>query len=259
MIKKLKSKAGAAFILAWIFFVLMLFLTGLAFEAIEDDASSVGSYVKKEYHYFIVKSGLNYYANLFNGLQYTETGTATVIDRLTDSGEDYTTGEFAFLENPSTDPDTTDDAKLTQFENYIKIDEFEEAFGNFQWLRSKVLDGSVTLSTLEEEYLEAHQVFEATFVLTGIPYYYDDNDLEMHTTLTFYGTQVAHDNFVSLNENTIRIKVDLIAPELTTLDENFNSVTNYDVKLGSQTISCVPEVVEDSSTGLDVYTWKSFS
>lgn len=251
MLKKLKSNTGAAFILAWIFWMLMLFLTEVAMETGTSDSETVSTFQKNEYNYFITKAALNYYSDFFNGLRYTETSTSNFPYELGDSVS-YTEGVFEFIStDPTATPGTLNDAKLATFETYLDLPSYQTAFAYFQLLRSRVKDGSVTLSTHDEAYLAPHQAFNANFTITDLEHKYGDvENLVISTDLTFFGELVAFDNFTSAAENTARIKVQLI-------DEGNPLDLTDDRVVYTQSISCIPTL--DESSGVKVWTWGEFN
>lgn len=248
MIKKLKNKSGAAFILAWIFWVLMLFLTEAAFEYVaEGESEVVRNFRVNEYNYFIVKSAINHYADLLNGLQYTETSLDEPFD-LPSPTETYNKGEFQVVQ-VNADGSYSDDADRTKaFQLLVNSDDFNDAFAYFQRLRSEVTTGQVTLSTMDSTCKPAYQGFSVQFITEGLEniYYYsepgDDDYYVITTTLTFFGESVYYNSYASFAENTARIKVDL----------SCNGTV-----VSSSSITCVPTL--DNSTGFDVWTWESFN
>lgn len=251
MLKKLKSNSGAAFVLAFIFWTLMIFLTDIAIETGTSDAETVSTFQRNEYNYFLTKAALNYYGDFFNGLRYTETTTSNFPYELGDTVS-YTEGIFEFIStDPTAAPGTLNVSKLATFESYIDLPKYQTSFAYFQLLRSRVRDGSVILSTHDEAYLAPHQAFSANFTITDLDHKYGDvENLVISTDLTFFGELVAFDNFISGAENTARIKVQLIdiGDPIDLTDDNV---------IYTQSISCIPTL--DETSGVKVWTWGEFN
>lgn len=243
MIKKLKSKSGAALILAMIFFLLMWFLTESSLEIVISESSTVNSFKENEYNYFIVKAALNHYSELFSGLQYTETADAP-FTLPSSTSETYTQGEFQIVDvDPTTGSYSVDNDRTEAFELLLNIDDFTDAFAYFQRLRSEVKSGGVTLSTMDAMYKPAYQGFSVNFIIEGLENPSDPaNDYVLTTSVTFFGELVTYDSFNSFDENTARIKVNL----------SCNDVLVY-----SRSITCVPEL--DDSSGVNIWTWEDFN
>lgn len=242
MIKKLKSNSGAAFVLAMIFFMLMWFLTQNSIELLETNGESIVAFQKNEYNYFIAKSALNHYSDLLSGLQYTET-TEGATFTLPSTSETYTQGFFQVVDTETDGSYTVNDDKTDAFKLLIKSDDFNDAFAYFQRLRSEVLNGAIVLSTTDDLYKPAYQAFSVNFVIEGLENLYDPtNDFVLTTTVTFFGELVSYDGFNSFNENTARIR----------------TVLSCDgAEVYSKYITCIPTL--DDSSGLNVWTWESFS
>lgn len=241
MIKKLKSKSGAAFILAMIFFTLMMFLTKSALLLVKEESEEVVSFKQNEYNYFVVKSALTHYSDLLSGLQYTET-TPDVPFTIPSSTETYTQGFFQIVDVEADGSYTVDNERSKAFELLVN-DDFNDAFAYFQRLRSEVRNGGVTLTSLDDSIKPAYQGFSLKFIIEGLENGNDpDNDFVLTTTLTFFGELVTYDGYNSYDENTARIRVVL---------------SSDDTIIYSKYITCVPTLVDNA--GLNVWTWESFS
>lgn len=222
MLNKLKNNSGVAMVLALIFFAIMVLLTTNALDLVDVDTTSISNYKKNDYYYFVAKATSNYYVDMLSGLQY-----------------DNTIEEFSF----DTGDTTVDSDKLTTLEAQVNFDDFQSAFVDFQFLRSKVLDNTTDLTLFDPAYPERllpHQVFTLTFVMDGLPNELDQNgDFTITTDLTFFCAGVEYDGFNSTEENTARLKVTL---------------SSSGAVVYTQSVSCVPE-----NTTTDILEWKSFS
>lgn len=254
MLRKLKSKTGMAFVLVMIFWNLMTILTGFVMTLDFTESSSIRSLQESEYNYFITKAALNYYAETLNGLQYVETGAVEPFDSSITNALTYNVGTFQFVD----DTGSILADKLDTFAKFVKLTELEKSFGYFQTLRSRVLDGSTALTTVDSSYRQPHQVFEITIVNKDfLNEQYAGNDYTLTTTITFYGTAVSYDGYNSFNENTARIKTTLTTDVRDYDYETNTSTITPDVQVYSHSITCTPTF--DDSSGNKVWTWETFS
>ncbi len=257
MLKKLKSESGMAFVLVMLFTTLMILLTGRVMKMGETDSRSLNDYQTREASYFVVKSNLNYYAQLLNGLQYVETDTEVPFDII--STLSYKEGAFQFVD----DADNVLPEKLAEFEKFVIIDKLQKEFAYFQKLRSNVNDGSTSLLSLDSEFHKPHQVFEITIVSDNIRNdAYMGEPYTMTTYITFFGDTTSYDSFNSIYENTLRIKT-VLQTDVTEYSgtDNYFSVEadpdDYTVVpnkvVYTESISCVPTLDETSGK---VWTWR---
>lgn len=254
MLRKLKSKSGMGFVLVMIFWNLMIILTGFVMNLNFTESQSIHSLQESEYNYFISKAALNHYAEILNGLQYVETEATQPFDSFISNTLDYKVGNFQFVD----DTGALLDDKLTVFSKLVNVTDLEKSFGYFQTLRTRVLNGTTALTTVDTAYIKPHQVFEITIVNDNfLNESYMGNDMKLTTTITFYGQTVSYDGFNSHNENTARVKVSL-STDVSYYDYTTNSSTiAYDENVYSHTISCAPTL--DETSGSKVWTWETFS
>lgn len=290
MLKKLKSKGGMAFVLVYIFYSLMIILTGNAISLGLSGSQAVSSLQTSDFNYFMTKAALNYYSNLFSNLQYVETSVDVPFDTNVSNSLTYKSGNFQYIDSTG----AVDNNKLDELKKFFLMENqnskigLETAFGQFQALRKRATgpeEGSLDvpfLTNVPDEYHPAHKVFEMTIINEGIPNtHHSSEPITISTTISFFGKAISYDSFNSYEENTARIKTSLIT-DIIKYDEDDNSqIILPDQTVYTKYVSCVPTLDETSGdetivdetsgdetsgdetsgdeTSVKVWTWESFS
>lgn len=257
-LKKLNSNSGAAYVLALIFWLLMMTALATPLSLSTSNSETTYNYYKNEYYYAVAKSGLNYFSDFFSGLQWTETGELALPTdpSLFSTTGNYSSGEFSFV----------DSSKLATFERYVNKDDFQTQFSYFRTLNDRVSNGSnpdyVFINTIPEENRPPFEYFQTTFTMENVEniYGYNGDTFTINATLTFYGDEVYQNNFNSTNPNTAQLVVTISSDTVISSYKDTNYTVAYDKVLYTLTSLCVP-IYEETATdsGLYVWTWEKFA